>query len=855
MLRARTAASAAILFCLFVNTVALAQQVSQPLVAYDFASTDEGVVKNGGTLGGLDLKFPNGNSVSRRESTLELFGGKLISESPPRELISALKRSNELSIDVWLRPADTQQKGPARILTLSQDTSNRSFTLGQDKDRFDVRLRTTKTSGNGLPSLSTPAKSVRKDWTHLVYTRSKNGETRLFLDGKQVAQAKAAGTFANWKNTDRFAIGDEVSGGRAWKGGIRRVAIFDRALSIDEVRQSFDAGPEATPPSVPSAEQIAAQHFQAKIAPILAKHCLECHDIASAKGGLVLDRREPAFTDAIVPGDASSSPLWLSIKTDEMPHDRAPLLARDKALVQEWIQSGAAWSLDWIDPADYVHEIGASAGYVRRLTIEEYIQSVKSAVDIEIGDEARAILPADLRADGFANTSYNLTVDLKHIKAYRELANKVTDSMDARAFAKRFWGKARLTDDDMRGLIQKMGAWILRGPLDDSEVDLFRGISTTVAASGGDYEAAVKATVAAMLQSPRFLYRMESQSEDGSTRYLSDYAIASRISYIVWGAPPDRKLLDAASDRKLSDASEVRQQVTRMLKDPRAVSRSRDFLTQWLNLNHLDSLRPDPKRFPSWDEALAKDMRDETLAFFEHIVWKQRRPLADLLDAQVTFCSPRLAKHYGLGDPENGTDRYDLGDVDERGGLLTQGSVLTIGGDDASTVTRGLFVLHQLLRGVVNDPPPCVDTTPVPASPGSSARMIAEARIKNESCGGCHSRFEPLAFGLSKFDGLGAFHQTDEHGNRLRDDGAMLVPGEADVIGFQNSAEMMKTLASSDRIRESLVWRLTQYAIGRPPTAADAPVIREIHRRSQKVGATYQNMLTEIVVSELVLPR
>ncbi|MEL6107339.1 MAG: DUF1592 domain-containing protein [Planctomycetota bacterium] len=855
MLRASTATIVAILFCLSVH-VANAQESAGPLVAYDFSGGDgDGIVNNRGSLPGLGLEPQKAKAVRQRGSALELSGGKLVSESPPRELISAIKQSNELSIDVWLRPADTQQSGPARIITLSQDTSNRSFTLGQDKDRYDLRLRTTKTSGNGLPSLSTPAKSARKAWTHLVFTRSKNGETHLFVDGKPVARGKAPGTFSNWKNTDRFAIGDEVSGGRPWKGALRRIAIFARALSIDEVRQSFKAGPEATVPSGPSAEQLAAQHFESKIAPILAKHCLECHDIASAKGGLVLDRKQAAFAEAIVPGEAESSPLWLSIKTDDMPHDRAPLLTRDKTLLKEWIQSGAAWNLEWIDPADYVHEIGASAGYVRRLTVEEYVQSVKSAVGVDVGGEARAALPADLRADGFANTSYNLTVDLKHIEAYRELANKVTDSMDARAFAKRFWGKARLTDDDMRGLIQKMGAWILRGPLDDSEVDLFRGISTTVAASGGDYEAAVKATVAAMLQSPRFLYRMENQSEDGATPYLSDYALASRISFIVWGAPPDRKLLDAASDRKLSDPSEVRRQVSRMLQDPRALSRSRDFLTQWLNLNHLDSLRPDANRFQNWDAALARDMRDETLAFFEHIVWEQQRPLSDLLDAQVTFCSPRLARHYGLSNPVQGTDRYDLTNVAERGGLLTHGSVLTIGGDDASTVTRGLFVLNQLLRGVVNDPPPCVDTTPVPASPGSSARMIAEARIKNESCGGCHGRFEPLAFGLSKFDGLGSFHQTDEYGNRLRDDGTMLVPGTADAVDFQDSAAMMKTLADSDRIRESLVWRLTQYAIGRPPTSADAPVIRDIHRRSQKSGGTYQTILTEIVASRLVLPR
>ena len=826
-----------------------------PVVAYAFEASGSHVLDVSNAGAPINLTLSEAAGIRRGDSSIHLTGrGGIVSREPARKLTRAMKRSRELTIEVWLRPGDLKQSGPARILTLSSDTSNRSFTLGQDGDRFDVRLRTTTTNANGLPSLSSPPRSVSKAEVHVVFTRDRNGKTRLSVNGSPVANGQAKGTFANWSDKDRLAIGDEVSGGRPWKGSIKRIAIYSRAFTDREVRESFKAGPDANPVSMPTPESLADAHFERRIAPILAKRCLECHDLSSAKGGLVLDRKEPAMADAVTPGDPQSSSLWLSVENDEMPHNRAPLSAEEKLFLKNWIKDGAAWSLDWIDPADYVHEVGSSEGYVRRLTVDEYIRSVQVAVDLDIRDEAKQRLPAELRADGFSNTAYNLTVDLDHIEAYHELAKLIVDRLDVRAFAKRFWGKQRLTDKDMRGLIQKMGAWILRGPLDESEVDLFRGISTTVAASGGDYEQAVKATIQAMLQAPRFVYRIEQQASEDATNDANDYELASRISYIVWGSPPDRKLMDAASEGRLTDPDEVRKQVGRMLKDERAVARSRDFIAQWLNLGHVDSLRPSPKRFPNWNSDLAGDMRQETLAFFEHVVWKEKRPLSDLLDAQVTFCSPALAKHYGLSGSADSGNRYDLSAVDERGGLLTQGSVLTIGGDDASTVTRGLFVLKQLLRGVVNDPPPCVDTTPVPSSPGSSARMIAEARIKNESCGGCHARFEPLAFGLSKFDGLGAFDHSDEHGNRLRDDGEVLVPGTVEPKSFGNSSELMKMLAQSDRVRESLVWKLTQYAIGRPPTAEDAPVVREIHRRSQETGATYQTILTEIVASRLVTP-
>ena len=129
------------------------------------------------------------------------------------------------------------------------------------------------------------------------------------------------------------------------------------------------------------------------------------------------------------------------------------------------------------------------------------------------------------------------------------------------------------------------------------------------------------------------------------------------------------------------------------------------------------------------------------------------------MNAQLTFASPKLAEHYGLltddaTAPTEGISKYDLSDNPHRSGILTQGSVLTVGGDEASMVTRGLFVLHDLLRGTVKPPPPDLDTTPIPASPGQSNRMISMARIGDNSCGGCHARFEPLAFAFEKFDGV-----------------------------------------------------------------------------------------------------
>jgi hypothetical protein len=196
--------------------------------------------------------------------------------------------------------------------------------------------------------------------------------------------------------------------------------------------------------------------------------------------------------------------------------------------------------------------------------------------------------------------------------------------------------------------------------------------------------------------------------------------------------------------------------------------------------------------------------------------------------------------------------RYDVSSMPARGGLLTQGSVLTIGGDEASMVARGLFVLQDILSGKVEDPPPCVDTTPVPPKPGLSQRGIAETRLKNAACSGCHSKFEPLAFGLEKFDGIGGFREKDQHGNSLRDDGEILFPGTDKSVAYKSSAELMDLLAKSERVANVMTQKVTQFALGRPLTEKDAPIIEKIHQQSQKDGGTYASLIAAIVLSDLV---
>ncbi|WP_145415984.1 DUF1592 domain-containing protein [Planctomycetes bacterium K23_9] len=814
----------------------------------------------------IDLKIGDTKAVVRHDGGLEIKGStSLRSAKPATRLARAIKAAGAFSIEAWIAPQNTSQKGPARIVTLSKDSVNRNFLLGQDGNRFDVRFRTDRTDGNGLPSTSTAGGTAKKKLIHIVYTRSKSGDAKIYLDGAPAQSGRVEGSLRNWDPSYRLTLGDEISGGRQWRGTYHLVAIYNRDLSGREVRQNYQAGSNGQtddPSELPEhaiAKKMSPQQlfFEHKVAPLLAKHCLECHESAVSEGGLNLARKTAALAGGdsgkvIVANNAADSLLWQSVEHDEMPSNREPLSDDEKTVLRKWIDDGAEWTFDFIDPAVYAHEGRTNQIWLRRLTVPEYIETIRATFGVDVDEDAKRILPRDMRADGFSNTAYNLNVDLQHVDAYAKLAQIVVAKLDVRPFAKRFRGRLSMTDNDMRGLIEEMGKWILRGPLEGHEVVLFRGISTSVASAGGSVDDAIGYVIRAMIQSPKFLYRIEKQRGDGQQRELDEYELASRLSYIIWGASPDQELYSAAEAGDLFDDQGLASQVQRMLQDPRAVSQSLSFISQWLNLGRMDNMQPSPERFPKWQPSLAQDMRNETLMFAEEVLWKQKRPLSDLLSAQVTFLTPALAKHYGIQPQGDKATRYDLSDVPSRGGLMTHGSVLTVGGDDASMVTRGLLVMHELLRGIVKDPPPGTDTTPVPSEPGLSQRGIAEDRIANDACSGCHRKFEPLAFGLEKFDGVGAFHDVDEYGNKLREDGQVLIPGDAKPMKYSTSGQLMEILAKSERVKETLTWKITQFALGRPLLAEDASIVSDIHRQAEQNGGTYPALITAIVASDLV---
>lgn len=486
---------------------------------------------------------------------------------------------------------------------------------------------------------------------------------------------------------------------------------------------------------------------------------------------------------------------------------------------------------------------------VRRLTTPEYVAAVQTTLGVDLSIEAGETLPPDLRADGFSNTVDALVPTLLHVQVYERLAELAVSRTDLGALVARH---AECTTFEVRcgeSFISSFGAIALRGPLDEIEIIALSPVFAAAESEGETFEVAAGLVVVALLQSPRFLYRMEREIGDGAPRLLDDHELASRLSFLVWGSPPDDTLRALADAGRLHDEEVLEAELDRMLDDPRARVAAARFVSDWWNLGRLSELTRDEALYPDWSSTLGAAMRDETLALFEEL-WERDRPLMDLFDADFTYASRALAQHYGLpgaDDAPEGVTRYDLSDVPERGGILTQGSVAIVGGDESSMVSRGLFLLGTALCGKLASAPPGVDTTPPEIAEGRSQRHYSEQRVNNPSCAGCHVQMEPLAWGLERFDATGVYRTRDHFGNALREDGIVQLPGGI-ATPYTDAVELGALLARSERARDCATLKAAQFARGRSALETDGCALAAVKERFSASRGTYRDLMRAIAL-------
>lgn len=368
-------------------------------------------------------------------------------------------------------------------------------------------------------------------------------------------------------------------------------------------------------------------------------------------------------------------------------------------------------------------------------------------------------------------------------------------------------------------------AW--RRPVRSDELDRLLSLFTAYDAQGKSFERCVQVMVAAVLTSPNFLFRVEDDRppvDESGAYWISEYELASRLSYFLWSSMPDEELLRLAHDGKLRSSLDT--QLARMVADPKADAFVKNFSGQWLQTRNLDVVAVDRKLFPTWSVELRNDLRRETELFFAHVL-RENRSVLEFIDADYTFANERLAKHYGLSGVTGGDFRRVALSDRSRGGVLSMGSVLLVTSNPTRTspVKRGKFILENILGTPPPPPPPGAgdlkdDEQSITAA---SLRERMQLHRRDPGCASCHNRMDPLGFGFENFDAVGRWRTQD--GSFPIDASGVLPTGET----FQGPAELKKILLTGrDDFNRCLTEKMLTYALGRGLEYYDHCAVEEI---------------------------
>jgi hypothetical protein len=370
----------------------------------------------------------------------------------------------------------------------------------------------------------------------------------------------------------------------------------------------------------------------------------------------------------------------------------------------------------------------------------------------------------------------------------------------------------------------------------------------------GNFETGISSAIEAMLASPQFVFRIEEtrpvalNARAGSPTRISDFELASRLSFFLWGTGPDAELLKAAEQGRLSAPGGVEKEVKRMLADPQASALSTRFAAQWLRLNDVEGMLPDAVLYPYFDHTLGEAFVKETELFFDSIV-REDRSVLDLVTADYSYVNERIARHYGIPNV-SGPEFRRVTVPDERRGLFGKGSilVLTSVADRTSPVMRGKWVMEVMLDSPPPPPPPDVPLLEATSASAGGKRLSVRERMeehrKNPACQSCHRVIDPIGLSLEVFDVTGKLRTKD---NEVTVDAAGVMYEGTKVNGPAGLRAAM--LKHQDVFLQTFTKNLMVYALGRRVEATDWSTIRAIVRRAGATDNHFSSFVLGIVNS------
>ncbi len=619
--------------------------------------------------------------------------------------------------------------------------------------------------------------------------------------------------------------------------------------------------------------------FERDVVPILERYCIDCHAAESNQGGIVLD--------GVVGGDPHAiDPTNWGRVADVLRSGAMPPVGQPKpdtaeiSVIDEWVSNEIFGCKSPDQDAGRVT--------LRRLNRMEYDQTIRDLFGFDRDLKLAASFPDDDLGEGFDRLGDVLAVPPILIERYLIAADQALDeavrspevwsrilnpaadeiplSQRKPIFAVRNEPIKRIgrlepappvvedrqvaEDRRIHEIVRAFADRAFRRPATQLELSGLMGLVESARNEGDELPDAIRHALKAVLISPRFLFLVEegSATDDGNgSSPLDDFALASRLSYFVLGGPPDDELYRLSVRGELRSGDNLARLVRRWLTSGRSKGLVDGFATQWLQLRALRSVTPDSTRFPEFDESLRTAMIEETQKFVAAIINEDHKVI-EIVDADFTFMNERLARHYGINGVLGAEFRRVSLTDPRRGGILAHASVLTVNANPTRTspVKRGRWVLDTLLGMPTLPPPEGVEGLQAieGVAPSGSIRRQMERHRLDPACASCHSRMDPIGFGLENFDAIGAWRTTDD-GQPI--DASGQLPGGQPFSGF---AELRVALKSrSESFRRCLAEKMLIYALGRGLRPFDRCFVDEIVRQTRRDGDRFSSLVLAIVTS------
>jgi hypothetical protein len=482
---------------------------------------------------------------------------------------------------------------------------------------------------------------------------------------------------------------------------------------------------------------------------------------------------------------------------------------------------------------------------LQRLTRAEYNRTVRDLFGVTSAPADS--FPPDSATSGFDNNAASLTVSPQLATLLLDAA----ESVAAEAMANQ--GATIIACDPVaatcaRDTLAALALRVYRRPATAAELDDLVALFDDAQAEGDTFAASIEHALVGMLMAPQFLYRSvppaANDASPGTIVVLDDWALATRLSYFVWGSTPDDALLARAGEGTLRDQTVLRAELERMLADPRAGALFDGFMSQWLQLGKLAAATPDPDAFGQFDEALRAAMLEEMRLFFEGIRARDGSAM-ELVTGTQTFANAELAEIYGVVGPTGDELVAITTDPTRRAGVLTMPAVLTMtsGPTAPNIVKRGVWLAETILCAAPPPPPEGVPPAPDP-QPGESERDRLERHREDPSCASCHNLIDPLGFGFEHYDAIGAWR--DEADGEPVDDLGTLPDGRT----YNGMIELAAMLSSGDEYPICATSKMMTYALGRVVDDADACAVQDIAATNVTIDSTLSDLLWAIVTSD-----